>query len=425
MSYGAYTAALMPGLRKEDHSMTFRYMRLTFTTLSVLLTVLATDAFLAPVGAAAGSDTPAIAEKCRKDLTGRLHLKADAVKMLQVRRVTWPDAALGLPRPGYAYAQALTPGWSLVLQANGGRYLYTAGERTFRYGGPLSAWTCSALYVEAVENEPNLNGNLVQVSLVGTNPTILLSGVSDFYPQENGAILATRRISRSGYELLYLAPGAVENAGTLMTALYFGSAAIGPSGSEWAAFTRASFGAPLTVILGDIGKADVKTQILELPVGSQPVSLSWQDGRLLAWVQSGGKAFLYQGALKDGAWTWRKSEPVSSPSQESAMLNKSESLVVKRVEADGKPATRVVREWFNGDENLLTTLVGFRYRNLTMTPENRFAFLQGDVDGKPAAYTVDVHTGESLLSVSGSLHGIKLFFAPPRTRLEMQAFRGK
>jgi hypothetical protein len=44
-----------------------------------------------------------------------------SVERIQVRRATpvdWPDASLGCPKPGEMYAQALTPGYLVLVQAD-------------------------------------------------------------------------------------------------------------------------------------------------------------------------------------------------------------------------------------------------------------------------------------------------------------------
>jgi hypothetical protein len=46
-----------------------------------------------------------------------------------VEDVTWSDGALGCPRPGMAYTQALVPGWRLVVRDDGREAIYHASRR--------------------------------------------------------------------------------------------------------------------------------------------------------------------------------------------------------------------------------------------------------------------------------------------------------
>jgi hypothetical protein len=62
------------------------------------------------------------------DLAKRLRIDAADVKVVSVQEVTWPDASLGCPKPGMMYAQVLTEGSRIVLEANGKRYNYHSGR---------------------------------------------------------------------------------------------------------------------------------------------------------------------------------------------------------------------------------------------------------------------------------------------------------
>lgn len=49
-------------------------------------------------------------------------LRARTLRVASVRAEEWPDAGLGCPEPGMAYAEVLTPGHRVVLEAGGNRY---------------------------------------------------------------------------------------------------------------------------------------------------------------------------------------------------------------------------------------------------------------------------------------------------------------
>ena len=55
-------------------------------------------------------------------ITDELDIELASMTIVKVEPKLWPDASLGLPEPGVAYAQALTPGYVVQLQA---------GDRTF------------------------------------------------------------------------------------------------------------------------------------------------------------------------------------------------------------------------------------------------------------------------------------------------------
>jgi len=50
------------------------------------------------------------------DLTNRLDVAREAIKVVEVKRVDWPDRSLGHPEPGKVYAQVITPGFLIKLR---------------------------------------------------------------------------------------------------------------------------------------------------------------------------------------------------------------------------------------------------------------------------------------------------------------------
>ena len=71
-----------------------------------------------------------LVEQARGDLANRLGIPADQISVSSVQAVTWPDSSLGCPLPGMAYAQVLTPGVLILLEAGGSVYEYHAGRRS-------------------------------------------------------------------------------------------------------------------------------------------------------------------------------------------------------------------------------------------------------------------------------------------------------
>ncbi len=59
-----------------------------------------------------------------RDLAGRLGLAADQIVTLSADAITWPDAALGCPRPGKVYQKGRVPGFKIVLEAQSQQYTY-------------------------------------------------------------------------------------------------------------------------------------------------------------------------------------------------------------------------------------------------------------------------------------------------------------
>jgi len=104
-----------------------------------------------------------------EDLAQRLSLSSEeTIRLVSVEAVDWPDASLGCPQPGMMYAQVITPGFRVVLEAEGKEYAYhtDAGrfvvlcEKGGEAGGPTQE--------EAVTGEPNTpNAQSTPYSLAG------------------------------------------------------------------------------------------------------------------------------------------------------------------------------------------------------------------------------------------------------------------
>ncbi|HEX9795918.1 MAG TPA: hypothetical protein VGA52_02905 [Anaerolineales bacterium] len=71
---------------------------------------------------------PGITSAMVSDLAAMLALAEDAVVVESVDHVIWPSAALGCPLPTVDYAQVETPGYLVILRANGAPYEYHTDE---------------------------------------------------------------------------------------------------------------------------------------------------------------------------------------------------------------------------------------------------------------------------------------------------------
>jgi len=67
------------------------------------------------------------------DLAGRLGVAAEAIQVRSVEALEWPDASLGCPQPGMVYAQVITPGYRIVLEAGGQAYEYHSSRSRVVY----------------------------------------------------------------------------------------------------------------------------------------------------------------------------------------------------------------------------------------------------------------------------------------------------
>jgi hypothetical protein len=75
-----------------------------------------------------GVEPPAEAKEAvrlaRENLAQKLGLAPETVRLVSVEAVEWRDTSLGCPQRGMMYAQVITPGFRVVLEAEGKKYDY-------------------------------------------------------------------------------------------------------------------------------------------------------------------------------------------------------------------------------------------------------------------------------------------------------------
>ena len=74
------------------------------------------------------NETRSVVQLAKEDLARRLELSVSEISLISVEAVDWPDTSLGCPEPGMAYAQVITPGFRVVLEAGGQRYEYQTDQ---------------------------------------------------------------------------------------------------------------------------------------------------------------------------------------------------------------------------------------------------------------------------------------------------------
>jgi len=66
--------------------------------------------------------------RAREDLSRRLSLSPDDIRLVHFEAVVWPDNSDGCPRPGMAYTQVQREGVLIRFEANDRRFDYHGGE---------------------------------------------------------------------------------------------------------------------------------------------------------------------------------------------------------------------------------------------------------------------------------------------------------
>jgi hypothetical protein len=65
-----------------------------------------------------------LVRQAKEDLAQRLNVPIEDIELLMYEQVVWRDSSLGCPQPGIMYAQVITPGLRVILEAGGKRYEY-------------------------------------------------------------------------------------------------------------------------------------------------------------------------------------------------------------------------------------------------------------------------------------------------------------
>ncbi len=65
------------------------------------------------------STTQALVDSVIAQVVAQFGVDAGSLELVSVEAVEWPDASLGCPEPDMMYAQVVTPGYRIVLDAQG------------------------------------------------------------------------------------------------------------------------------------------------------------------------------------------------------------------------------------------------------------------------------------------------------------------
>jgi hypothetical protein len=66
--------------------------------------------------------------RARQDLARQLHVDEADITVKRVKDTQWPDASLGLGKPGSSYAMVMIDGYIIELDVAGKTYVYHADE---------------------------------------------------------------------------------------------------------------------------------------------------------------------------------------------------------------------------------------------------------------------------------------------------------
>lgn len=275
-------------------------------------------------------------KRLQADLAERLGVEPGVIGIFSLQAVTWPDSAIGLPMPGRAYTMALQEGSIVVLTDGQERFFYTTGRGVFEFGGPLDLWSYAVLAIRRTPGDPNPNGQLMALSVVGTNPTPVVDQVQRFAAGVDGPIFFTR-IGPTDQTLYRLDPGS-RLPQQVIGAYVFGQLAVAHSGILAVPFSQGPSGPWVVRFVYPSGR------FTDVNAPGEVVRTRWLDESLVTEVRDRSGSVMFRiipsrsqgwvrGRLDDMDW-W------------SILLNKSLSLEIQTWQQDYR--TQVDLSHFQG-----------------------------------------------------------------------------
>jgi hypothetical protein len=77
------------------------------------------------------SELAAVVTLIKQDLAEKVDMPADLIRLVSSEAMDWPSSALGCPQAGMSYADVITPGYRVILEASGQTYTYHVGDGSF------------------------------------------------------------------------------------------------------------------------------------------------------------------------------------------------------------------------------------------------------------------------------------------------------
>ncbi|MBL7159913.1 hypothetical protein ISS85_05530 [Candidatus Microgenomates bacterium] len=65
-----------------------------------------------------------LVSQAKENLSQKLDVNKDEIRLTQIEPVDWPDTSLGCSSPGMLYAQVITSGYKITLEGRGKSYIY-------------------------------------------------------------------------------------------------------------------------------------------------------------------------------------------------------------------------------------------------------------------------------------------------------------
>lgn len=66
-----------------------------------------------------------------EELAQRLSIPIHQISLAEIEEAEWSDSSLDCPQPGMSYLQVITPGYRILLEADGNLYEYHSNKDSY------------------------------------------------------------------------------------------------------------------------------------------------------------------------------------------------------------------------------------------------------------------------------------------------------
>ena len=72
-----------------------------------------------------------LVQMAKEDLAQRVSISTNQINLVEATEAEWSDSSLDCPQPEMSYLQVITPGYRILLEANGAQYEYHSNRDTY------------------------------------------------------------------------------------------------------------------------------------------------------------------------------------------------------------------------------------------------------------------------------------------------------
>lgn len=84
-----------------------------------------------PTNSTPPSESEKLIQLAMEELAQRLSIPIHQISLAEIEEAEWSDSSLDCPQPGMSYLQVITPGYRILLEADGNLYEYHSNKDSY------------------------------------------------------------------------------------------------------------------------------------------------------------------------------------------------------------------------------------------------------------------------------------------------------